>query len=87
MLPPVLVEAIGLSAAVLSTVCWVPQALRAIRTRETKSISLWMQSLLTLGVLLWFVYGLMLSSLPLILANGATLMFVATILGLKLRYG
>jgi MtN3 and saliva related transmembrane protein len=87
MLPSLMIEAIGSIAACLSTLCWVPQAVRAYRTRETKSISLTMQGMLTLGVVLWFIYGLALQSWPLMISNAISLVFIAAILGAKLRYG
>jgi MtN3 and saliva related transmembrane protein len=87
MFPSAIIEVIGSVAACLSTFCWVPQALRALKTRDTASISLVMQLMLTAGVLLWFVYGVALQSWPLILSNAVSLVFVGAILGMKLRYG
>jgi MtN3 and saliva related transmembrane protein len=84
---PATVEFIGMAAAVLTTACWVPQAVRTIRTRDTRGISLWAQLLLVSGIGLWLVYGLMIMSWPLIFANTITFGLVATILTLKLRYG
>jgi MtN3 and saliva related transmembrane protein len=46
-----------------------------------------MYSAFTIGVALWLVYGLLLWSWPLIIANSITLALAATILGLKLRFG
>ena len=87
MLSSLIVELIGSIAACLSTLCWVPQAFRAFKTRETKSISLLMQLMLIGAVVLWFVYGVFLMSWPLIISNAVSLVFVGTILGMKLRYG
>ena len=86
-LTPQLMETVGLSAAFLTTACWVPQAIKTIRSRETKSISLVTQVLLNVGILCWLAYGLYLGDLPLILSNAVTFLFVATILAMKLRYG
>jgi MtN3 and saliva related transmembrane protein len=80
-------ETIGFVAAVLTTLCWLPQAVKTIRTRDTRSLSLVTQSALTLGVVLWLVYGLVIWNWPLILSNIVTLGLVATILAMKLRYG
>jgi MtN3 and saliva related transmembrane protein len=80
-------ETIGFVAAVLTTLCWLPQAVKTIRTRDTRSLSLVTQSALTLGVVLWLVYGLLIWNWPLILSNIVTLGLVATILTMKLRYG
>jgi MtN3 and saliva related transmembrane protein len=80
-------ELLGFAAAVLTTLCWLPQALQTIRTKDTRSLSLTTQSAFALGVVLWLIYGLLLGNWPLIFANGITLVLVATILVLKLRYG
>ncbi len=87
MIPAEWVPAIGTAAAVLTTLCWVPQALKIIISRDTRSISLLTQSILVTGIVMWLVYGLALEDLPLIWANIVTLCLNGLILGLKLRYG
>ena len=86
-LSPAAVEALGFAAAFLTTLCWVPQAWRTIRTRDTRAISLWTQALLASGVVLWLVYGLQIGSLPVVAANAITLVLVSVILVMKLRFG
>jgi MtN3 and saliva related transmembrane protein len=80
-------ELLGFLAAILTTVCWLPQAFRTLRTKDTKSLSLVTQSAVTLGVGLWLVYGILADDAPIILANGVTFVLVAAILAMKLRYG
>jgi len=80
-------ETIGALAALTTTLCWVPQAVKTIRTRDTSSISIWMQVFFNVGVFLWLVYGILLGSWPLIGANFVTQVLTGTILILKLRYG
>jgi MtN3 and saliva related transmembrane protein len=87
MLSPILIEFLGMRAAILTTACWVPQAVRTIRSKDTRGISLLAQVLLAAGIALWLVYGLAIGSWPLIIANVVTFMLVVTILTLKLRYG
>lgn len=87
MLPQTLVPYIGLAAAFVTTVCWLPQAIRIIRTRDTRAISLSAYGAFALGIGLWLVYGIALGDLPLILSNTVTLALQLTIVGLKLRYG
>ncbi|MDP3546044.1 MAG: SemiSWEET transporter [Phreatobacter sp.] len=87
MLPQTLVPYIGLAAAFVTTFCWLPQAIRIIRTRDTRAISLSAYSAFALGIALWLVYGIALGDLPLILSNTVTLALQLTIVGLKLRYG
>jgi MtN3 and saliva related transmembrane protein len=86
-MPPATIELIGFTAAVLTTLCWIPQAVHTIRTRDTSGISLWTQSIFALGIVLWLVYGLLLMSWPLISANGVSLCLVLVILTMKLRHG
>lgn len=81
------VSLIGLVAAFCTTAAYVPQVLHIWRTRSTQDISLGMFSVMTLGVALWIVYGVAIVSLPVIIANGATLILAGAILVLKLKHG
>jgi len=78
--------AIGLAAGIMTTAAFAPQAVKAWRTRQTRDISLGMFSILCFGIILWLVYGVMKNDLPLVLANGVTLVLAGIILGLKLKY-
>ena len=80
-------EWIGYVAATLTTVAVVPQAIKTIRTRDTKGISLGMYVVFTIGIACWFGYGLVLQSWPMIIANIITFLLSATILVMKLRHG
>lgn len=80
-------ETIGYIGAFLTTVSFIPQAVKTIRTRDTRGISLEMYSVFTLGVACWLAYGIVLGSWPMILSNIVTLGLSSTILALKLRYG
>ncbi|HZB62425.1 MAG TPA: SemiSWEET transporter [Microvirga sp.] len=80
-------QILGFTAALLTTLCWLPQALRTIRTKDTKSLSLLTQSAFTLGVALWLAYGVFTGDAPIIFANSVTICLVSLILVLKLRYG
>ncbi|MDD3649974.1 SemiSWEET transporter [Immundisolibacter sp.] len=82
-----MITAVGLLAALLTTVAFLPQVLHTLATRDTRGISLRMYVIFVAGVLLWLVYGLLTRDLPLILANAVTLALAGTILYLKLRHG
>jgi MtN3 and saliva related transmembrane protein len=79
-------ESVGSLAAVCTTLCWLPQAVKIIRERRTEGVSLATQTVFTLGTALWAVYGLLLNNRPVLFANVVTLAFALTILILKLRY-
>lgn len=81
------VNAIGMVAAVCTTVSFVPQLLRVWRLRSAREISLTMFLVFSLGVFLWLVYGIYIHSVPVILANAVTLVLSLAILALKVRFG
>jgi MtN3 and saliva related transmembrane protein len=78
---------IGLGAAICTTSSFLPQVIKAWRSRSTHDISAGMFVLQTTGNSMWLLYGALISDLPLVVANAITLGLVAAILGLKLRYG
>lgn len=77
-------DLIGFAAAVLTTLAFVPQAVKSWSTRDLSGISLSMYSLFTLGLALWLLYGVLLGSWPIILANAITLALAGVVLILKL---
>ncbi len=80
-------DLLGYAAALLTTASLVPQAVRLWRTRSTRDISLTTYLMFSVGVALWFAYGLLTGAWPLTVANGVGLGLALTILGFKLRYG
>jgi MtN3 and saliva related transmembrane protein len=82
-----LMTVLGLAAAGCTTFSFLPQVMQAWRTRSTKDISLVMFTVMTVGVALWVIYGVVRMDVPLIAANVVTFGFAATILYLKLRHG
>ncbi len=82
-----MIDAIGMLAALLTTACWLPQAVKTIRSKDTSAISLVTQVMFTIGVFLWLIYGLYLGNWPLIIANAITFVLVSVILVLKLKHG
>ena len=79
-------DVIGYAAATLTTASFVPQAWHTFTTKDVSGISLGMYSAFTAGIALWLVYGLMLSSWPIVIANTITLVLASLILLMKLRY-
>ncbi|MFZ5617576.1 MAG: SemiSWEET transporter [Pseudomonadota bacterium] len=80
------VDLIGSIAAILTTISFVPQAFRVIRTGDTAAISLTMYLLFTGGVALWGVYGFLIASKPIIASNAVTLALALIILTQKVRH-
>ena len=80
-------DALGLAAGALTTIAFVPQVVRIVKTRSAHDISWGMFSLFSLGIALWLWYGIRLAALPLIASNAITLVLALAILCLKWRYG
>lgn len=78
---------IGFFAALLGTVCWLPQAWKAWASRDTAGLSLPANMMFLATVSLWFIYGLMIGDWPIILANFCAILIVTSIVAAKLKFG
>ncbi len=78
-----LTEIIGYIAATLTTVSFVPQVILVYKTKDTDSISLSMFLIFSIGTFAWAMYGILLHQLPIIVANGITLILALYILYMK----
>lgn len=75
---------VGAVAGVASTASFLPQVLKVLRTRDTASISVGMYVVTVLAFALWVTYGIMREEVPLIAANGLSLVMSGFILVMKL---
>ena len=87
MTTPNLEEPIGTVVDLLTTIAFLPQAIKIWRSKSAKDVSLAMFVCFCTGIILWVIYGFMLGAFPVILANVVTLCIAATILVFKIRYG
>jgi MtN3 and saliva related transmembrane protein len=80
-------DLIGLVAGVLTTVAFVPQLLKIYASKSGKDVSARMFIIFSAGVALWLVYGIVIRSAPVIIANLVTLLLSIAIMALKVYYG
>ncbi|MBW4649723.1 MAG: SemiSWEET transporter [Kastovskya adunca ATA6-11-RM4] len=80
------IDTLGLAAGTLTTIAFLPQLLKTWQSKSAKDVSLAMMVTFCIGVFLWFVYGLYLHALPIVLANFVTLILALIILILKIKY-
>lgn len=80
------INTIGLIAAFATTAAFVPQLVRVWRLKSARDISLHVFLLFSFGEAMWLMYGLLIHSAPVILANVVTLGLALAILVLKLKY-
>jgi MtN3 and saliva related transmembrane protein len=80
------IEFLGVIAALLTTGCFVPQALKVWRSKSAADLSFIMYVMMWIGIVLWVIYGFEIYSFALLFANGISLVLVSVILYFKLRY-
>jgi len=80
------IEILGLVAATLTTAAFLPQVYKTWQQKSTKDISLTMYLGMFVGVVLWCMYGILIESFPVTLANAVTALLLFTMLLLKLKY-
>lgn len=77
---------VGTAAACMTTLSFIPQALKTFRTKDVSGISLSMYSIFAVGVALWLFYGILIAAWPIIIANAVTLSLALCILWMRLRF-
>lgn len=77
---------IGYLAAIMGTICWIPQAWKAWATRDTSGLSLPSNLMFLATVSLWLLYGILITDWPLILANICATTAMLIIVAAKLKY-
>ena len=80
------IEWIGFLAAILTTGAYIPQVIKIWKTRTADGVSLSMYWVMLTGVSLWGIYGILIESYPIILANVITLILLVTIIIFKLKH-
>jgi MtN3 and saliva related transmembrane protein len=78
---------IGFVAGTLTSLAAIPQVVKTVRSRHVRDISIWQPLLLSIGVALWMLYGIMIDDLPLIIANIIPLLCNLLLTGMKIVYG
>jgi MtN3 and saliva related transmembrane protein len=80
------IQLIGLLAGACTTIAFLPQVIKTWQSRSAKDLSLSMFSIFCLGVTLWLIYGILMNDIPVMIANGLTLVLASTLLYFKLRF-
>ncbi|MDH5413570.1 MAG: SemiSWEET transporter [Flavobacteriaceae bacterium] len=80
------IEIVGVIAAILTTSAFVPQVYKTWKSKSAKELSLTMYLVLFTGILLWFIYGYVIESFAIKLANIITGLLVLILIYFKLKY-
>jgi len=81
-----IIRYIGFFAAFCTTISFLPQAIKVYKSKSTKDISLYMFLIFTIGTFCWLIYGVVISSVPIMAANTITLILSLFILIYKIRF-
>jgi MtN3 and saliva related transmembrane protein len=77
--------ALGLFAGTLTTLSFLPQVVRTMRTRHARDLSAAWLFIFCAGTIAWFVYGLWKGDVAVAAANGVTLGLVLILVGIKVK--
>ena len=80
------IDLIGFSAAMLTTIAFLPQLYKTWQTKSANDVSLIMLILFITGLICWIIYGLKINSIPILFANIITFFLNFSILILKISY-
>jgi MtN3 and saliva related transmembrane protein len=77
---------IGLVAGLLTSIAALPQVVKTWRSRHARDLSIWQPLLLSFGVALWLIYGMLIGDIPLILANITPLVCNLLLTAMKVKF-
>jgi len=82
----IIVEFFGYFAAILTTLAFIPQLIKTLKTKKAEDVSLTTLIMFLTGVAAWIIYGIEISSKPILVANIVTFILNFLILVFKLIY-
>ena len=77
---------LGYIAGTCTTIAFLPQVVKAYRTKSCQDLSAGMLVIFATGIFFWFIYGILIDEMPIVFANGITFIFVIAIGVLKVVY-
>tara|TARA_Y100000589_G_C26613321_1_gene411152 strand:- start:122 stop:388 length:267 start_codon:yes stop_codon:yes gene_type:complete len=80
------VEFFGYFAAILTTLAFLPQLIKTIKTKKAEDVSSITLIMFLTGVLSWIIYGYKISSNPILIANIITFLLNLLILIFKIIF-
>ncbi|MDP3459648.1 MAG: SemiSWEET family transporter [Hyphomonas sp.] len=80
------IELLGLVAGLFGTFASAPQAIKIIRTRQARDVSLTMFLMALTGSVLWGIYGWLVQAPSIVFWNAVAIIMFSTIIWLKLRH-
>ena len=85
-MPTIIVTIIGIMATVFAVSSSIPQIIKALKTRKTDDVSIWLVVVLITGLSLWVIYGIGINDLLISIANSIAVAINTFLLILKIKY-
>jgi MtN3 and saliva related transmembrane protein len=85
-LPTIIITIIGILATVFAVSSSIPQIIKALKTRKTDDVSIWLVVVLIIGLGLWVIYGIGINDLLISIANSIAVSINTFLLILKIKY-
>ncbi|MDB5230835.1 MAG: hypothetical protein JWN76_1640 [Chitinophagaceae bacterium] len=77
----------GYAGAALTAVNFLPQVIKAWKTKDVADISYWMLILVIAAQSVWLVYAYALSLVPVLISNACLLLMALILLWFKYKFG
>lgn len=85
-MPTIIITIIGILATVFAVSSSIPQIIKALKTRKTDDVSIWLVVVLIIGLGLWVIYGIGINDLLISIANSIAVSINTCLLFLKIKY-
>ncbi len=82
----IIIDILGYLSATFTTIAFLPQIIKTIKTKSAKDVSMGMFVFFTTGVFLWIIYGALTNTMPLIIANSVIFCLSLIQIILKIKY-
>ena len=66
---PIIIESVGFIAGIITSSGWVPQLIRGYKTKKLEDVSYFMPGILGIGMSFWLIYGILIRSFAVVIAN------------------
>lgn len=81
-----IIEILGLIAGVITSIGFLPQLFRGYRTKKLEDLSYFMPIVLAIGMTLWFIYGFLINSIAVMVANAFSICCSIGLIIMKMKY-
>lgn len=79
-------EIFGTCAGLITIAGFIPQIIKGYRTKKLDDFSVWLSLLMVVGMSMWLVYGIVINSFSVIVANILGIILNVVLLGMKYLY-